>query len=1072
MHKTGLIHMKLHRWFGATTLASVALIPHLAFAQTAETSRPADPTEACEPGDTACIAAARATEPEETTSTIVVTGSRIRNPNLTSPEPITTFSSAQLRERNFTNVADALNELPGVRGSVTPGGTQGFGQGTNFINILGLGSNRTLTLYNGRRFVSSNVASIFTNAAAGTQVDLNIIPSILVDDITTLSIGGAPIYGSDAISGTINVTLRSRFEGLEVSATSGISEQGDNQTLNFSGIAGRNFLDDRLNITVAVSHDDLKGMVFNDRDFLRRRIGGATNPTSAAQAAALRPNGIGPGGDGRLNPNFGYNLSQTDGNPGGVLIRNVNIPFLTPGGLISATNLATADPRNPAVPFGVATTNGLQFAANGNLVPFNQGVVFPGTSGSGGDGFRFADYTQITSDLRRTTINGFMTFKVTDQIELFAEGTYFKSRADELTQQPTFNSSLFSGLSAPVTYSVNNPFLNDQARAQLVSRGVTTFQISRASDDLADLTGYNETEVVYGVGGARGDFRALGGDFLAEVYASYGRTRSNDYGQDLNAQRFINATNVTRDAAGNIVCTTAQTRTGGFAAPGGTPIADAACVPLNLFGRGAASQAARDYVVEQFVTRSRQAQTVVNSSLSGTTGDIYGSGGIGLNIGYEYRREEASFTPSEFQQLGRGRSVPITALSGSYELNDIFGEIVLPIVSPDLDFSFLRSLQLTGRGRYSHNSINGGFFAYTGGANLAPTEDLMFRGTYTRSFRSPGITELFLPQVNTFATVPDLCQPASRNGGPAPAVRAANCAAFIAAFPGTDFNTPDPASVATVPARSGGNPNLQNEEARSFSYGVVLTPRFLPRFSVSADYINISLRGPIASLSIAQIASGCFDNPSFNTSDVLNANSFCSQILRNPATGRVVNNPATPAVTSGFVNGQRLEVSGIQGTLNYALPMSGVGLEGTLTFGTDLTYVDRRLNDVTGVAATNIQGTLTDPQLSGQFRLRYVERNFGLNTTVNFTGQQLFSRLNRTQGVAGGGFDARELDKLDAYAVVNMGVFFDPVDNFRFTLAVNNLFNRQGQEYFGELHPSSFNDLIGRRFNASVRATF
>ena len=1066
--------MKIHRWFGATALASCALIPTVAFAQTAEAGRQATPSETCEPGDAKCLAEARAEESNDSVNTIVVTGSRIRNPNLTSPEPITTFSSAQLRERNFTNVADALNELPGVRSSITPQGGQGFGQGTNFINILGLGSNRTLTLYNGRRFVSSNVATIFTNAAAGTQVDLNILPSILVDSVSQLSIGGAPIYGSDAIAGTINVTLRSRYEGIELSATSGISEQGDNQNLNFSGIAGRSFLDGRLNITVAAQHDDLKGMVYNDRDFLRRRIGGATNPTSLAQAAALRPNGIGPGGDGRLNPNFGYNLSPTDGNPGTVLIRNVNIPFLTPGGLITATNLATGDARNPAVPFGVATTNGLQFAANGNLVPFNQGIVFPGTSGSGGDGFRFADYTQITSDLRRTTLNGFITFKATDQVELFAEGTYFKSRADELTQQPTFNSSLFGGLSAPVTYSVNNPFLNDQARAQLTSRGVTTFQISRASDDLADLTGYNESDVAFGVLGVRGNFRFLGGDFDAEVYGSYGRTRSNDYGQDLNAQRFINATNVGRDAAGNIVCTTAATRAGGngFAAPGGTPIADSACVPLNLFGRGVASQAARDYVIEQFVTRSRQEQTVFNSSISGTTGDIYGSGGIGLNIGYEYRREEASFTPSDFQQQGRGRSVPISALSGSYELNDIFGEVVLPLVSPDLNWSFLNQVTLTGRGRYSYNSINGGFFAYTGGANIAPVQDVMFRGTYTRSFRSPGITELFLPQVNTFSTVPDLCQPASRNSGPAPAVRAANCAAFIAAFPGTDFNTPDPASLATVFARSGGNPNLENEEARSFSYGVVLQPRFLPRFSVTADYINISLRGPIASLTVAQIVSGCFDNPSFNTSDVLNANSFCSQVLRDPATGRVVNNPSTPAVTSGFVNGQRLELSGIQGTLNYSLPMSGVGLGGTLSFGTDLTYIDRRLNDVTGVGAANSQGTLLDPQVSGQLRVRYVERNFGLNTTVNFQGQQLFNRLNRTQGVAGSGFDARELDKLDPYAVVNMGVFFDPADNFRFTVAVNNLFNRQGQEYYGELHPSSFNDLIGRRFNASVRANF
>ncbi|KQM22454.1 hypothetical protein ASE73_14575 [Sphingomonas sp. Leaf24] len=171
--------MKIYRWFGATALASYALIPTAVIAQTAEAGRQAAATEACDPGDAACLAEARVEEANNSVDTIIVTGSRIRNPNLTSPEPITTFSSAQLRERNFTNVADALNELPGVRGSVTPQGGQGFGQGTNFINIFSLGSNRTLTLYNGRRFVSSNVATIFTNAAAGTQVDTNIIPSIL-----------------------------------------------------------------------------------------------------------------------------------------------------------------------------------------------------------------------------------------------------------------------------------------------------------------------------------------------------------------------------------------------------------------------------------------------------------------------------------------------------------------------------------------------------------------------------------------------------------------------------------------------------------------------------------------------------------------------------------------------------------------------------------------------------------------------------------------------------------------------------------------------------------------------------
>ena len=154
-------------------------------------------------------------EDEDAIIVIGNTGSRINLPNLESIEPITTLDSRQLRERNFTNVADALNELPNFRGSVTPQGGQGFGQGVNFVNSYGLGSNRTLTLINGRRFVSSNVATIFANAGAGTQVDLNVLPSILTDRIDTLSVGGAPVYGSDAISGVVNTFLRTRFDGAE-----------------------------------------------------------------------------------------------------------------------------------------------------------------------------------------------------------------------------------------------------------------------------------------------------------------------------------------------------------------------------------------------------------------------------------------------------------------------------------------------------------------------------------------------------------------------------------------------------------------------------------------------------------------------------------------------------------------------------------------------------------------------------------------------------------------------------------------------------------------------------------------
>lgn len=1054
--------MKKATLLGATTLFAVAM----------SLSQPALAQEAAcpdEDNDGICNADDRQNDDEA----IVVTGSRIALPNLESIEPITTLDNRQLRERNFTNVADALNELPGFRGSVTPQGGQGFGQGVNFVNSYGLGSNRTLTLVNGRRFVSSNVASLFTNAGAGTQVDLNVLPSILTDRVDTLSVGGAPVYGSDAISGVVNTFLRTRHDGAEFSVQGGISEEGDNGNYNASGIIGRNFLEGRLNITIAGSYDRLEGMVFNDREFLRRRIGGATNPTTA-QNGTLRFPGINNTNDGRLNPNFGFNDSTTDGNPGTVLVRAVNIPFLTRGGLITGTNLTGAgtNPLNPAVPFGVRTGFGLQFAPNGDLVPFNQGIVFPGTSGSGGDGFVFSDFSQITSDLERFTGNLFLTYEFAPNTELFFEGTYFQSRADELTQQPTFNSSLFGGLSGALTFSVDNPFLTAQARQALVSRGVTTFSVSRASDDFADLTGFNETRIYNVVGGLRSEFEVFGRSLNFEAYVTHGNTRSEDNGQDLNAQNFINATNVTRNAAGQIVCTTAPTRLvgaalTGFAAPGGTPIADPNCVPLNVFGDGAASAAARDYVIEDFTTVSIQEQTVFNANIGGALFDLW-AGPVGFNVGFEHREESASFTPSAFQQAGLGRSVAITALDGSYNLDEVFGELVIPLASPDNNIPFIHSLQVTGRGRYTDNTVNGGFFSYTVGASWAPVEDIEFRGNFTRSFRAPAITELFLPQVNTFATVPDLCQPAARNAGPVPTIRARNCAAFIAAFPGTDFSLPDPASTATVPARSGGNPNLDNEQADSFSYGVIIRPSFIPRLSVTADYISITLNDPIANLTVAQIASGCFDNEEFNTADVRNANSFCSRI-RYGANGRVTADPQNPGVTSGFVNGNEIRFRGVQGTMNYTIP---VGEAANFTIAGDLLYVRRRLVDITGVAPSRSDGIVGDPEFSGQVRFRYVDRSFGASVTVTYTGEQLTSRLNRVVGQPGQGFDAREIDKIEDYVVVSGGIFFDPADNFRLTLSVNNLFNRQYQTYQGEPLPASFNDLIGRRFAVSARFSF
>lgn len=1050
-----------HHLTQASTLALIAAaFPGVASAQAAQTATA--PVNSV-PEDVGADG-----EPADEAGEVVVTGSRIRLPNLQAYEPTVTVDRQYIEERNLTNVADALNEQPGFRGSVTPNGAQGsFGQGVNFVNALGLGSNRTLTLVNGRRFVSSNVPTLFNQGSAGTQVDLNVIPTLLVDRVDTISSGGAPVYGSDAIAGTVNLILRDRYDGVNMSATSGITERGDGFRWNASVLAGHSFLDGRLNVMASYSHDQQNGILFNSRDFLRQNLGNATNPSSAQAAGLGRPAGITALNDGRVNTGFGFNDTATDGNPGTILVRDLSIYFLTRGGLITSA-VGTAGPGGTAA----SAIQNLQFDTGGNLVAFNRGIPFVGINASGGDGFRFNDFSQITSDLRRDIFNGFVNYEVSPALKLFAEGTYFRSRGDELTQQPSFNSSLFGGSSGPVRLFTTSPFLTDQARGVLTSRGITQFQVSRASADLADLTGYSKNELYRIVGGAKGAFQIGGRNFNYEISGNYGRTQIDDVRQDLNAQNFINAVNVTTNAAGQIVCTTAVTAAT-TATPGFLPTADPNCQPLNILGEGRASAAARDYVISTNRTVSALTQKVFNANFGGSPFDLFGNS-WGFNLGYEYRQEKASFTPSAFEQAGLGRAVAIAPVRGQYTVNEGFGEILAPLVTEHNNLSFLNRLELFARGRYVDNTVNGGFFAWAAGGVIAPVRDVAFRGNYTKSFRAPAITELFLPISNSFVNVPDLCSPANRNAGAAPTTRAANCAAFLGAFPNA---TPLDAASATVPGRSGGNPILNNEVARSFTYGVIVQPRFVRGLSLTVDYISIKIDNPIANLTVTQIASACFDNASFNTADPANGNAFCSQ-LRRYATGQggtaanggdrggqVVVDPANPGVSSGFVNGNRIKFSGIQSTLHYTSDLAGLGLPGSIELGVDALYVRRRLVDITGVAPLRTDGTFGDPKWSGQANLRYLGEGWGFATSVNYVGKQLATRAART-------LDLREFNSLKAFATVNQSLYFDVNKRMRMTFSVTNLFDRVGQSYFGVIAPASYTDLFGRRFSVTARVRY
>lgn len=979
------------------------------------------------------VAVSPARSPEERPrDEIIVTGTRIALAGIADLEPTVSIDQAYLQSRNLTNIADALNELPGFRASDTPDGVQErHGQGVNFANAFGLGSNRTLTLVNGRRVVSSNLPSIFGNADPGSQVDLNMIPTILVKRVDRVAIGGAPIYGSEAIAGTVNIILRDDISGPELSATTGMTERGDNFRINLSGAYGAQFADGRGHLTLAASYDKVKGVRQNARRFYRDNI---------LEVPNLGIPGTGLSRGARLNGDLDYDVGPADGMPGTVLVRDATIPFLTEGGLV----------------FGGPLSGTVQFDPQGNLVPFNRGISF-GPFTSGGDGFRLNNYGQITSDLTRISVNLLADYQLSDDVRLFVEAQHFRSRADELVDQPNFNALLFSGVSGPLLFTAGNPFLTDQARNLLLSNGMGAFFLSRADADLGDPTGYARSRITRGVLGLDGDFALGGKRFGFEVSATYGQTRFIDHDQQIDQQRFINAINVTRDGSGAIVCDPAP-----LLPAGGIPLADPACRPLNLFGAGAPSAEARDYVLADVRTRSRLEQFVFNANVGGSPFAIFGNA-AGFNLGFEHRSEKARFTPDRFQQLGLGRSSPFPAVSGGFRLDELFGELFLPLITPENKAPIYR-LDMFARGRTSHNSINGSFTSWSAGGRFQPVRAIELRGNFTRSFRAPAIAELFSPLSTSREVVPDLCAPGSLGDGPSPEIRARNCAAFLGAYPDA---TPLLASVFSVPSLQGGDPGLANERADSFTFGIVLRPGFAPGLTISADYLDIRVRDPIAFLSVTELASACFDNPDFDLSDPAHGNAYCSAIDRD-ATGQVVSDPLNPAVRSGFRNGKRIAFSGIQGSLSYATGLDRIGLPGSLSAQGELLYVRRRVQDLTGVNRIRLDGIIGDPEFRAQLRLGYAQVRWGLTTSFNYTGAQLFSRFAR--GPSPG--DTREIDQLDAFITIDANLFVEPTEGMRINLSVTNLTNRNGQKYFGALIPGSINDPLGRRFAVSVARQF
>lgn len=988
---------------------------------------------------------------------MVVTGSRIRRAGFDTLEPATVVTKQYISDRGLTNVADALNEIPGFGAGITPEGNQaGFGTGVNFVNRFGLGSNRTLVLVNGRRYVSSSPTTLFGPAAPGVQVDLNAIPTAMVERIENVAIGGAPTYGSDAIAGVVNVILRKNYEGVEFGANYGITGEGDNQRYNVWALVGAGFDEGRGNVTFSLSYDDVKGVLQKERGFFSAGYFNTTNPL-ASQMAALFP-GRTPGNDGRYNPNIPFNTGATDGIPNGVLIKNRHIWSTPFGGLISPTSGAFKPGSGNLIAngFGPGGNTVLGFDRSGNLVPYNQGTPFSPTDASGGDGLSLVEAGQITSDLKRMSFNTTARWGLTDRVDVFLEGSFYSAESTELVDQWVYNAPLFGGLSAMIRFPSNYALLTDQARTTLQGLGVAAFNLSRASRDLVTNNGSGTSEIGRVVVGLEGDFDLGERTFYWETSANYGRSDGRAYGTSLVQQNFINALNVTRNAQGQVVCS--PTPIAGLVIPGGgAPIADPNCVPLDLFGEGRPSAAARNYVTTRTVSQALQEQKIFNVNVSSTLFDLW-SGPIQYNVGYEHRKESGLFDPGTFLTQGLGRSVPITPLQGEYTTREWFGEFVVPLVNPEANVPLLKKLEVVGKYRQVDNSINGKFDTYTYGLQWKPFEDLEIRGNFTRSLRSPAITEAFLPQATSFQFVTnDPCDARFINaGGARQAQRTANCQAFLNYYgygPGNPFTSN--ANGASIQGVSGGNPNLKNESADSYTYGFTWAPSFLEGLTFAADYYNIKITDVISNLTATEIARACFDATDFDAGNIPNANAFCSKITRNAPGGAAGTGGQATTFVSGFVNGKYLNMEAYSAELAYRFKTERLG---NFAFGVTGYFPVDLTVDNTGVSPDQAVGEIGTSKRQYQFSGAWEKGKFGVNLSANYLSRAQFDVLNTPE--------TRDILSVDSYWLVNGGMRYRFNDRALVRVAVSNLFDKDPPFPFVAASIGTY-DLLGRRYNVA-----
>ena len=697
----------------------------------------------------------------------------------------------------------------------------------------------------------------------------------------------------------------------------------------------------------------------------------------------------------------------------------------------------------------------------GNVRPLRDGLIAGDINQFGPDGIADNfDEDELLPDDWRATLNVMARHDLSDTTSLFFEGKYAVQETETSFPLNTFWDLL--------TIAPDNPYI-DQLPAELAAVGrAEGLFITRDPTDIGPNIDKGTRETMRFVVGANGEWE---NGWTWEVSGNYGKFDLEfEDGNRLIVDRWFAAIDAVDDGNGNVICRSDVDPTPPTTTPFDIPAfspgfftfnpGDGSCRPVNLLGGpGAISQEAIDFVTTTVVNNFETEQVVFSASMAGDLPDFaLPAGAIAFAAGVEWREEKSK---SLFDPLVRG-ILPVTTafgnegdlladiapglatpdapydqrslvfdsesliqnVVGSYDVYDVFGEISVPLLA---DRPMAQELTFDAALRLSNYSTVGTTTTWKAGGTWTPVADtLRFRGAWSVAVRAPNIDELFSPSQSAFFRPVDPCDVAEINaliasGDPRGPIRQANCAAA-----GIPPNFTDPLTARFVGATSG-NPDLNEEEADTITFGFIYTPGFAEGLSISLDYWDIQIDDAIDAPSDQSIVDACYDSTEFPD------NQYCELIRRN-------SNPNSPQFNGlEFIRQQQLNIGSLEATgvdfdVRYRTDVGNFDMLFAVT-GTWMDKLDRFFDPANPSAVDPELGELQRPEWAGNFLWTLATGPFGLNYKMQYLDKQALRNV-----------EIETIDSLfgpagmaDETYVHDIAATWDVTDQYRLYGGINNI---------------------------------